>query len=51
MKIAVISPETFVPRIQSIAPEFETIDFTYLTYHAYEEIEEIMQAERYHYDA
>lgn len=51
MKIAVISPETFVPRMQNIAPEFETIVFTYLTYHKYEEIEEIIVKARYHYDA
>lgn len=51
MKIAVISPTTFVPRLQSIAPEFETIEFTYLTYRKYEEIPQFMQTEQGHFDA
>lgn len=51
MKIAVISPITFVPRLQSIAPEFENIEFTYLTYHQYQEIPKFMETEQDHFDA
>ena len=51
MKIAVISPITFVPRLQNIAPEFENIEFTYLTYHQYQEIPKFMETEQDHFDA
>lgn len=51
MKVAIISPQTFVSRFQNISSEFENMDFTYLTYHEYSEIEDIILKEQDHFDA
>lgn len=50
MKIAVISPGTFCPKLKKIEEEFSSIEFIYLTYEAYEDVADIVKQEQAKFD-
>ncbi len=50
MKVAVISPRTFWPKLKKIEEEFSSIEFIFFTYDAYEEVPEIVKNEQTKHD-
>ena len=50
MKAAVICPKTFVPKMEQLIPEFDSIDFEFLLYEEYEEVADIVQKSKQRFD-
>lgn len=50
MKIAVICPKTFVPKMEYLIPEFDSIQFEFLLYEEYEEVADIVKNRQKQYE-
>lgn len=50
MKTAVICPKTFVPKMEYLIPEFDSIQFEFLLYEEYEDVAEIVRSRQKQYD-
>lgn len=50
MKTAVICPKTFVPKMEHLIPEFDSIDFEFLLYEEYEEVAGIVKSRQKSFD-
>lgn len=46
MKIAVICPDTFIPKFQKIVADFPSVQFDYLIYKAYPECDELIKKQK-----
>lgn len=49
MKTAVICPKTFVPKMEQLIPEFDSIQFEFLLYEEYEDVAEIVKSRQKQY--
>ena len=50
MKTAIICPKTFVPKMEHLIPEFDSIHFDFLLYEKYEDVAEIVRSRQKNYD-
>ena len=50
MKAAVICPKTFMPKMEHLIPEFDTIHFEFLLYDEYEEVADIVKNRQRQFD-
>lgn len=50
MKTAVICPKTFMPKMEHLIPEFDTIHFEFLLYDEYEEVADIVKNRQRQFD-
>lgn len=50
MKTAIICPKTFVPKMEHLIPEFDSIHFDFLLYEEYEDVAEIVKTQQKKYD-